>query len=139
MRGAYLVDAAEWLARARHHLRWAAHDRDGGFFRESCFAAQQAAEVALKAVYLAEGQVPPRTHSLTVLLERCREWDEAAFGPLDPSCRRLSQFYVPTRYPDAAGPLPEFDPPLAEWAVGAAREVVAACEGYLRRRGLLRD
>jgi HEPN domain-containing protein len=42
-----------------------------------CFHAQQAAEKALKAFLIAKSEEPPRTHSIEVLLERCRLSDSS--------------------------------------------------------------
>jgi HEPN domain-containing protein len=61
--------AARWLAYAESDLA-VAHgvDRPGVILETLCFHAQQAAEKAIKAVLVAEGADPPRTHDLAVLL-----------------------------------------------------------------------
>lgn len=62
-----------------------------------CFHAQQAVEKALKAFLISKGNEPPRTHSIEVLLERCRSVDPA-FPEYE--IRNLSYFSVEIRYPD---------------------------------------
>jgi HEPN domain-containing protein len=62
-----------------------------------CFHAQQAVEKALKAYLIKCGINPPRTHSIEILLEQCRE-----IAPDFPiyEIKDLSYFAVETRYPD---------------------------------------
>jgi HEPN domain-containing protein len=62
-----------------------------------CFHAQQAAEKALKAFLIAKKITPPRTHSIEILLELCRQAD-SSFP--DYQIRNLSYFSVEIRYPD---------------------------------------
>lgn len=60
-----------WLARARSNLARAALGRQDPaiFFEDLCFDAQQAAEKALKAIFVLRQIDFPRTHSLTSLMQ----------------------------------------------------------------------
>jgi len=60
--------ACEWLQKARRDIRVAELALGEDLYDEVAFHAQQAAEKALKAVLVALGARPPRTHSLERLL-----------------------------------------------------------------------
>ena len=66
-----------------------------------CFHAQQAAEKALKAVYIQEFGVLRKVHDLAYLAKKLNTPDEF----ID-YCIRLSRVYTETRYPDASGTIP---------------------------------
>jgi HEPN domain-containing protein len=88
-----------------------------------CFHAQQAVEKALKAFLIAKGDEPPRTHSIEVLLERCRRMDPA-FPEYE--IKNLSYFSVEIRYPDELY-LPEIEE--TKFYAGLSRRIV----GDMRR------
>ncbi len=79
-------------------LDQARHSRSGGFHEWACFAAQQAAEKALKAVYQALGG-DAWGHSVLGLLEGL-----SRRTPVDPDlwndARDLDRYYIPARYPN---------------------------------------
>ena len=98
------TDPREWLNRARSNFALAQSDTVGALLEDLCFEAQQAAEKAVKAVFVRRGVSFPYIHDLDELLkrlERCglkipkyvRQADE------------LSPFVVETRYPGLAGPV----------------------------------
>ena len=61
---------ADWLRYARSDLELARVVRpDEVLFEGLCFHAQQAAEKALKAVLIAKGVPPPKTHNIRTLLD----------------------------------------------------------------------
>lgn len=92
-------EAWRWLGIAQEDLtgaRKAAADPEMAP-RLACFWAQQAAELALKAVLVAEDVDPPKTHDLIDLTHRCRD---ASVHELDESeLETLSEFAVAARYP----------------------------------------
>ena len=57
----------EWLRRARASLALARATGDGILLEDLCYQAQQAAEKAMKAVYIARGQPFLFTHDLDIL------------------------------------------------------------------------
>ncbi|MCL4205304.1 MAG: HEPN domain-containing protein [Pirellulaceae bacterium] len=52
-------DPREWLNRARSNLTRAASPLPGAYLEDFCFDAQQAAEKAIKAVFMANGLAFP--------------------------------------------------------------------------------
>ena len=67
-------------------------------FDATCFHAQQCIEKLLKAALIAVGQVPPRTHDLTVLSGLLHASQAAWHWPVE-ELRLLSRSAVVFRYP----------------------------------------
>src|SRR5438270_9889320 len=61
-------DPREWLNRARSNLARARKMIPGVYLEDLCFDAQQAAEKAVKAVFIDRGESFPYVHDLAVLL-----------------------------------------------------------------------
>jgi HEPN domain-containing protein len=80
--------------------------REGPDFADIvCFHAAQCAEKSLKGLILALGEVPPRTHDLTVLQKALVRLD-ASSKRLEEFCLALTDYAVAPRYPgweDLAG------------------------------------
>lgn len=94
---------ANWLAFARADLDTAELlVQQGRQYAIACFRCQQAVEKALKAFLLHHGQIPPHAHRLEDLLNQCCA-HEAALSAYQGQCTTLDQYYIPTRYPYAAG------------------------------------
>jgi HEPN domain-containing protein len=67
--------------------------------RVACYLCQQAVEKVLKAyLQLRQPTAPPRTHSLDLLLDFCKQHDPA-FAEIRADCAWLSGFAVEVRYP----------------------------------------
>ena len=95
----------------------------------SCFAAQQAAEKAVKALYQKLGadawghsismllsNLPPSVHPEEALIEKAKE---------------LDMHYIPSRYPNSfssGAPLDFYTSAVAERVIGYAEEIIAFCE-----------
>jgi HEPN domain-containing protein len=121
---------ANLIAFARRDVQAADVLRQHGIYEESCFHAQQAAEKALKAFLLHNGQTPLHTHDLSDLLTRYLTFD-TAFNVLRAECTTLSQYYAPTRYPDAAAAIVPAGLPgqkEAQRALDYARGILSAIE-----------
>ena len=91
-------DPREWLNRARSSLRLAEGRSDGVYLEDLCYAAQEAAEKAIKAVMMARDVAFPYVHQLEVLLDVL----EAAGFPVPPEVRkvaRVAAFRPDQRYP----------------------------------------
>ena len=97
-------DPREWLNRARSNLTHAGAVSPEVFLEELCFDAQQAAEKAIKAVFIHRGEDFPYVHELEKLLKRLEHnglkipkyvWEAADLTP----------FAVVTRYPGLADPV----------------------------------
>jgi len=91
-------DAQKWLDFAREDLHMAQLAMGESLFNQVCFHAQQAAEKILKALIIAKGVLPPKTHKLSDLLG-------ISIVVVPEDLRRrlllLDRYYIPTRYPDA--------------------------------------
>src|SRR5437588_471512 len=92
------TDPREWLNRAKSNLALAESDIAGAFLEDLCFEAQQAAEKAIKAVFVKRGESFPYIHDLRKLLKQL-----AGNGVKIPKyvgqADKLSSFAVVTRYP----------------------------------------
>lgn len=103
----YLDAAREWKAKADGDLRSARTllDLDPPETDAVAFHCQQAAEKYLKALLVAVGIDPPRSHDLGVLLELSSE-RYPGVQDLQEACEYLTPFAVQTRYP-------LFEPPIS--------------------------
>lgn len=86
----------DWLRQAENDLEWGALSFEGGFYAQTCFIAQQAAEKALKAYCFSKGFDIVRTHSLFQIVRGLGE-----NGDLERIAKELDLYYVSGRYPDA--------------------------------------
>jgi HEPN domain-containing protein len=97
-------DPREWLNRARSNL---AHARSIGpeiFLEDLCFDAQQAAEKAIKAVFIRRAEPFPYTHDLGKLLQNLTN-NGLKIPKYVWEADDLSPFAVVTRYPGTVGPV----------------------------------
>lgn len=90
-------DAQKWLDFARDDLRMANLAMRDALYNQVCFHAQQAAEKTLKALIIAAGILPPKTHKLADLLGLLTR---AVPDELRRRLLLLDRYYLPTRYPD---------------------------------------
>jgi len=115
----------DWLRQAIQDLEQAEDSRRANRHNWACFAAQQAAEKAVKALHLHLGQ-EARGHVIARLL---RELPPEVSVPneLIERARVLDNFYIPTRYPDShpeGAPFEHYGPIQSEEAIRYAREIV---------------
>jgi HEPN domain-containing protein len=92
-------EAERWLEQAVHDLADARYNMDGGKHNLACFVAQQAAEKALKAYLIRQGDEEPWGHSVADLCRDASEMD-SSFLELRATVAPLDKFYIPTRYPN---------------------------------------
>jgi len=126
---------ADWRRQAEADLAQARHALGGGFCEWACFAAQQAAEKAVKAVHGARGQ-DAWGHSVTELLEGLRETVAGIDEALLDRARALDKLYVTTRYPNglpAGAPADYYTRAEAERALADAEAILAWCQRELPR------
>lgn len=122
-------EASIWLERARSNL---ARAKVGQLFPEImyedlCFDAQQAAEKALKALFVVAGWQVPRSHDITRLL---RKLAERYIIPEEvQKAAALSVYAVTTRYPGKWEPVTKED---WEQAVAVAEATVNWVERGLK-------
>jgi len=101
-------DPREWLNRAQSNLARAENPVLSAYLEDYCFDAQQAAEKAIKAIFVARRIAFPHTHDLGRLLILLTQ-----VGVHVPkyviASRRLTRFAVETRYPGLAEPVTKRD------------------------------
>lgn len=117
--------ARDWLHQAAVDLEEAEGARRAGRHEWACFAAQQAAEKAVKALHLHLGQ-EAWGHVVARLLS---ELPNLAAPPQDliHKGQVLDNFYLPTRYPNShveGAPHDHYGPLQSEEAVRYAREIL---------------
>jgi HEPN domain-containing protein len=124
------LDWENWLAVSARDIRVAVVLIDEGIFDAAAFHAHQAAESALKAVWLHTARtLAPKSHQLL---------DLAGMVEAPPSvvaaCRRLNPHYAGSRYPDAANgdPAANYDRELATELLEASERVCRWCSEQLR-------
>jgi HEPN domain-containing protein len=125
--------AEDWFRQADADLALARHAAAGGHHEWACFAAQQAAEKAVKAVHLALGG-EGWGHSVTELLEALAELAVDTPAPLLDRGRALDKLYIPTRYPNglpAGAPADYFTEAEAHRGIADAEAVLAFCRTHL--------
>ncbi len=109
-----------WLKQAEHDLEAAQNLVRLESYDHASFLAQQAAEKALKALWIKlQGQIPPRTHNIVRLAAEVSAPAESL-----EAARLMSGDYMATRYPDVADVIPA----EAYTADDAASRVLAAEE-----------
>jgi HEPN domain-containing protein len=114
--------AFDWYKQAREDLLWARDTLEAQRFAQVCFISQQVGEKAIKALALQQGYSEVRSHSIS---EICRYMN--INGELARIAKRLDQYYISTRYPDAfpsGAPFEFFTKEQAEEAVAFADYVL---------------
>jgi HEPN domain-containing protein len=117
--------APDWLAQARRDVAQAHDSRRASRHEWACFAAQQGAEKAVKALHLHLGQEAWGRVVARLLLEL----PAAAAAPKDlvEKGRVLDTFYIPARYPNShaeGAPFEHYRPLQSDEAMRYAGEIV---------------
>ncbi len=121
--------AFDWFRQAQNDLLWAKDTLDARRYAQACFTAQQVGEKAIKALALNRGYDEVRSHSI---LEIAQELDEN--GEIEDIAKRLDQYYISARYPDAfpaGAPFEFFSETQAEEAYGFAARIVDIISGRI--------
>jgi len=118
----------DWRIQAQRNLEQAADSAAAGRHEWACFAAQQAADMGVKAVHLSRGQ-----EGWGQVVRRLLEELPASITvPTDliEASRTLDVHYVPTRYPNghaAGAPGEHYGPLQSVEAIRCARQIVEFC------------
>ena len=113
----------EWLNRAKSSLALAKQRSREIYSEDLCFQAHQAAEKAIKAVYISKKVVFPYIHDISQLLAALEK--EGVIIPSDiKTASTLTLYAAQTRYPGLEGPVS--DEKYHEALVLAERVVVWA-------------
>ncbi len=116
--------ARDWFAQAERDLELANLAQSEDHHDWACFACQQAAEKAVKALHLHEGQ-EAWGHVVARLM---RELPAAPPADLINRGMVLDNFYVPSRYPNGhpeGAPFEHYGPLQSNEALGHARAILA--------------
>ena len=120
--------ARDWLRQAERDLEHARKSAELGDYEWACFAAQQAAEKAVKALYQKLG-MEVWGHSISRMLESLPDEHRPNEDLVD-KARELDRHYVPTRYPNfhpEGAPMDYYTKADAERAIEYAEEIVRFC------------
>jgi len=124
--------AGDWLRQAIRDLEHARKSMELGDYEWACFAAHQAAEKAVKALYQKLG-IEVWGHSVSRLLEHLPEELKPPRDLVD-KAKELDRHYIPTRYPNfhtEGAPLDYYTERDARRAVEYAREILEYCQSKI--------
>jgi len=127
--------ATDWLKQAEADLAMARDAVKDGHNEWACFAAQQAAEKAVKALHLSLGN-EAWGHSVTELMDALGDSVPGYGAELLDKARALDKLYVPTRYPNglpSGAPTDYFTRGEAERAILDGESIVEFCRRALSR------
>ncbi len=122
----------DWLRQAVKDLEHAERSISSGDYEWACFAAQQAAEKAVKALYQKIG-VEIWGHSVSRMLEQLPEPHKPSRELID-KAKELDRHYIPSRYPNAhpeGAPMDYYTKSDAERAVRHAGEIIEFCRSKI--------
>jgi len=123
----------DWMWQAERDLNHAGNAAADSDHEWACFAAQQAAEKALKALYQSM-HMEGWGHVLIKLLEDLRPSISSISERVFQAARSLDKLYIPTRYPNgfaAGAPGQFYDSKDSGEAIEHARVVIGFCKDYL--------
>ncbi|MEZ0248258.1 MAG: HEPN domain-containing protein [Thermoproteus sp.] len=109
-----------------------------GRWNASAFYSHQAAEKALKALWLVElRREPPKSHVLTELYRELKRSGLELSPLLEEKIAELNKFYTVSRYPDAAGgqPYEAVTKSDAERSLRTAEDLLDLAELLLKAAG----
>jgi HEPN domain-containing protein len=115
--------AGDWIDQGVRNLEQAKSSQKENRHEWACFAAQQSAELAVKALHLAHGQEVWGEVVARLLLEL----PETVPSDLVQKAMVLDNFYVPTRYPNShveGAPFQHYGIYQSEEAIRYAGEIV---------------
>jgi HEPN domain-containing protein len=124
--------AEDWFKQASHDLGHARRALEAQDLEWACFAAQQAAEKATKALFQAAG-AEARGHSVFALLENLPA-PYTADPALKDAAKELDKHYIPARSPNAhpqGAPYEYYTKAEAERAIAYAERIPQFCEHHL--------
>lgn len=98
----FSADVDVWLEFADYDFKTAKWDLKGEIFTSACYASQQAAEKALKALIFTKGKTAPKVHSLDRLISELKRL-KTETGEIEEDAQLLDKYYISTRYPGQYG------------------------------------
>ncbi|MDI6716840.1 MAG: HEPN domain-containing protein [Actinomycetota bacterium] len=122
----------DWLRQADKDLKHARNALRDGDYEWSCFAAQQAAEKALKALYHSLGGESLGHSTLKMLNDL--PLDIKPHKELLKKAANLDKLYIPSRYPngfDWGAPMDYFGRDDAEKAISDAEDIISYAKSHI--------
>ncbi|MXZ70658.1 MAG: HEPN domain-containing protein [Acidobacteria bacterium] len=126
------AEAERWHRTAEDDLEFARLALETGFYHKACFNAQQAGEMAIKAVAYGLGERVVLGHSIAELVKRYAD-RVPGLGDLSGDAGLLDQYYVPTRYPNGLPggvPSESYGEAQAASAIDAAERLLHFAASY---------
>jgi HEPN domain-containing protein len=131
------TNARRWYRQAENDVDAADVLLSAEKYAQASFLAQQAAEKAMKAVWIAQDR-DPWGPSIARLIQELPEQHHSQFDELRDAALYLDKLYIPTRYPDALAdliPSEAYTEGEAEQACRHAHELVSRVETWLNQHG----
>ncbi|MEW5717559.1 MAG: HEPN domain-containing protein [Chloroflexota bacterium] len=125
----------DWFNQAIRDLEQARASQRDGRHEWACFAAQQSAEKAVKALHLHLGQ-EAWGHVVAKLLQELPPSANVPVALID-KARVVDGFYIPPRYPNGfpeGAPFEHYGPLQSEEAIRYASEIVEFVRAQMARR-----
>ena len=122
----------DWFRQAEKDFQHAKRAVDGGDFEWACFAAQQAAEKAVKALYQSI-HVDAVGHSVSRMLQELPDSLRASEEHVE-WAKELDKHYIPSRYPNfhpEGAPMDYYTEREAQRAVEGAGSVIEFCRNKI--------
>jgi len=122
----------DWFRQAVKDLQHAKRSSDAGDFEWACFAAQQAAEKAVKALYQSM-HIDAIGHSVSRMMQDLPD----SMKPLEDlveQAKELDKHYIPSRYPNShpeGAPLDYYTVSEARRAVEGAETIIEFCRNKI--------
>lgn len=137
MHGIRSGEAKRWFQQARHDLRAARWNAEGGFHNTACFLAQQGGEKALKAFlyFCGARRAALLTHSLVEMIREGAQ-QYGSLNDLLEDARTLDLHYIPSRYPNglpSGYPHQFYSPDMSGQAISACERIMTAVSELLGR------
>lgn len=124
----------DWWSQAVRNLKFAEEGIIGEWHEWACFAAHQAAEMAVKAIYIHLGS-QPKGRVVSRLLKEL-PGSICADEEVVEAAKVLDTFYIPTQYPDShaeGAPYEHYGPLQSQGAIACATRVLKFVEGQVVR------
>ena len=123
-RNDFSADVNSWPEFADYDLKTAKWELKGTIYTSCCYACQQTAEKALKALILAKGEVAPKVHSLDRLISELKKI-KVDTSIIKEDTQLLDKYYISTRYPGQyGGPEGLYDERDAKSAINSAEKIL---------------
>jgi len=119
----------DWLSQAKNDMSWGEDSFRTGHYSQCCFVAQQVAEKSLKAIAYFRDFDIVKGHSVSAIARELKINET-----IGNAAKRLDQYYISTRYPDAVpqgAPHEYFTPEQAEEALKMAQLFIEYAEKEL--------